>query len=200
MHIAIYVGLTLESEAVLQAAYLNVSTRHKRDAGVHDGCRRAVRFTELRLNAANNLRTKFGATSSPDPKLLGNALFHGLRAGGVGLVRDLHDLSLLANQSLLYWTALSQACKALHDEVAVTICQECIDALQLQISWLKTELKEAAPQALTISAPRTKKVATILRKLPIAALSQLKAPQVFKVATLTTAGLIGFLAGRRRSA
>lgn len=199
MQIAAYVGLTIESEAVLQAAYVNVSTHHKRDAGIHDGCRRAVHFSELRLNAAKDLRKKFSATSSHDPKLLSNALFHGLRVGGLGLVRDLHDLSLLANQSLLYWTGLSQACKALHDEAAVTICQECIDALQLQTSWLKTELKDAAPQALTISAPRTKQISNILRKLPSTALSQWK-PQVAKVATLTTAGLLGFLAGRRRSA
>ena len=199
MHIAIYVGLTIESEAVLQAAYLNVSTRHKR-AGIRDGCRRAVRLTELRLNAANNLSKKFGATCSHDPKLLGNALFHGLRVGGLGLVRDLHDLSLLANQSLLCWVGLSQACKALHEKSAVAMCEENIEALQLEISRLKTEFKEAAPQVLTISTPRTKQFATVLRRLPAATLSQRTATPVLKAAAFTTAGLVGFLVGRRRSA
>ena len=134
MQISTYVGLTMESEAVLQSAYLNAATRHQRDVGIRDGCRRAVRFTELRLNAANDLGRRFGATSSRDPKLVRNALFHGLRAGGLGLLRDLHDLSLLANQSLLYWTGLSQGCKALHDELAVQQCQQSIDAIQLEIS------------------------------------------------------------------
>jgi hypothetical protein len=200
MQIGTYVGLTIESEAVLQSAYLNAATRHKRDAGIRDGSRRAVRFTELRMNAANDLGKRFGATSSRDPKLVRNALFHGLRPGGLGLLRDLHDLALLANQSLLYWTGLSQGCKALHDEHAVKICRQSIDALQLEIDWLKTELKNAAPQVLTISTPRRKQIISIVQKLPTAAFSERRGPQVLKAAAVTTAGLLGFLAGRRCSA
>jgi hypothetical protein len=200
MQIAVYLGLTIESEAVLQAAYMNVANRHKRDPGIRHGCHRAMRFTEVRLNAARDLSQKFGATSSYDPRSLANSLFHGLRADALGLVRDLHDLSLLANQSLLCWTGVSQACKALHDKAAVATCQLSIKALELEISRLNTELKEAAPQALTVSTPRTKQIATIIQQLPGAALSQRTATPVLKAAAYTTAGLIGFLAGRRRSA
>jgi hypothetical protein len=197
MQIAVYMTLTIESEALLQTAYLNVASRHKRDPGIRDGCHRGVRFTEVRLNAARDLSQKFGVTSSHDPKLLA---IHGLRADALGLVRDLHDLSLLVNQSLLCWIGLSQACKALHDKSAVATCEESIEALQLEISRLKTELKEAAPQALTISTPRTKQIATVLQRLPAATFSQRTAMPVLKAAAFTTAGLIGFLAGRRRSA
>jgi hypothetical protein len=200
MQIAVYLGLTIESEVVLQAAYINVANRHKRDPGIRHGCHRAARFTEVRLNSARELSQKFGATSSHDPKLLANALFHGLRADALGLVRDLHDLSVLANQSLLCWTAVSQACKALHDRTAVATCQVSLKALELEISRLNTEIKEAAPQALTVSTPRTKQIATIIQQLPAAALSQRTATPVLKAAAYTTAGLIGFLAGRRRSA
>jgi ferredoxin-nitrate reductase len=200
MQIAVYTALTIESEVVLQIAYLNVASRHKRDAGIRDGCHRAARFAEIRLQGARELTKKFGATSSHDPKLLANALFHGLRADALGLVRDLHDLSLLANQSLLCWTGVSQACKALHDEAAVATCEAGIKSLQLEISRLNTELKEAAPQALTISTPLTHQIATGLRRLPAATFSQRAAMPVLKAAAFTTAGLIGFLAGRRRSA
>jgi ferredoxin-nitrate reductase len=200
MQIAVYLGLTIESEAVLQAAYMNVANRHKRDPGIRHGCHRAARFTEVRLNVARELSQKFGATSSHDPRLLANALFHGLRADALGLVRDLHDLSLLANQSLLCWTGLSQACKALHDEAAIATCQVSLRALELEISRLNMELKEAAPQALTIATPRKKQIATIIQRLPAATFSQRTATPVLKAAAFTTAGLIGFLAGRRRSA
>ena len=64
MQIAVYLGLTIESEVVLQAAYINVANRHKRDAGIRHGCHRAARFMEVRLNAARELSQKFGATSS----------------------------------------------------------------------------------------------------------------------------------------
>jgi hypothetical protein len=200
MQIAVYLGLTIESEAVLQAAYMNVANRHKRDPGIRHGCHRAARFTEVRLNAARELSQKFGATSSHDPRLLANALFHGLRADALGLVRDLHDLSLLANESLLCWTGLSQACKALHDEAAIATCQVSLRALELEISRLNMEFKEAAPQALTIATPRKKHIATIIQRLPAATFSQRTATPVLKAAAFTTAGLIGFLAGRRRSA
>ena len=70
MQIAVYLGLTIESEAVLQTAYMNVASRHKRDPGIRQGCHRAARFTEVRLNAARELSQKFGATSSHDPRLL----------------------------------------------------------------------------------------------------------------------------------
>jgi hypothetical protein len=200
MQIAVYLGLTIESEAVLQAGYMKVASRRRRDPGVRHGCHRAVRFTEVRLEAARELSQKFGAGSSHDPKLLGNALFHGLRADALGLVRDLHDLLLLANQSLLCWTGVSQACKALHDKAAVATCQVSIKALELEISRLNMELKEAAPQALTIATPRTKRIAAIIQQLPAATFSQRTATPVLKAAAFTTAGLIGFLAGRRRSA
>ncbi len=200
MQIAVYTALTIESEVVLQSAYLNVASRHKRDAGIRDGCHRAARFAEIRLNGARELSEKFGATSSHGPKLLADALFQGLRADALGLVRDLHDLSLLANQALLCWTGVSQACKALHDESAVATCQISIKSLQLEISRLNTELKEAAPQALTVSPPRTKRIATLIQQLPSAAFSQRTAIPVLKAAAFTTAGLIGFLAGRHRSA
>jgi ferredoxin-nitrate reductase len=200
MQIAVYMALTIESEQLLQTAYLNVASRHERDAGIRDGCHRAARFAEIRLNGGRELSEKFGTTSSHDPKLLANALFHGLRADALGLVRDLHDLSLLANQSLLCWTGVSQACKALHDEAAVATCQVSIKSLQLEITRLNNELKEAAPQALTISTPRTKQIATVLQRLPAATFSQRAARPVLQAAAFTTAGVIGFLAGRRWSA
>src|SRR5690349_7547271 len=138
MHIATYIGLVTGSEQVLRDAYLQVSSRHDRDADIRDGCAKQARFTEARVRGAAELGSRFGSAGSRDPKTVRDSLFHGMRVGGVGLIRDLHDLSLLANQSLLYWTALYQGIRALHDRVPESICHENIVSVERDISWLTT--------------------------------------------------------------
>jgi hypothetical protein len=49
MQVPVYIGLVDESETVLHAAYRKVADRHKRDAGIRDGCRKFGDLTERRL-------------------------------------------------------------------------------------------------------------------------------------------------------
>ena len=135
-----------------------------------------------------------------DPKYVRDGLFHGVRVGGFGLIWDLHDLLILANQSLLYWTALYQGTRALHDTEAEQICHESILSAEREISWLTTQLKEAATQALTVPPDRLNQAISIGKKLPTTAvLPEQPGAPLLKAAVLTSAGLLGFLIGRRRS-
>jgi hypothetical protein len=62
---------------------------------------------------------------------------------------------------------MSRPPKPQASDAAVAECRESIEALHLEISRLNTELKEAAPQALTISPPR-EEIARLLQGLPSA--------------------------------
>jgi len=86
----------------------------------------------------------------PEPSLLAGALFHGKRSGGFGLLRDLHDLWLLASESHISWEVLHQAAKALRDEELAAICQAGRTFNNRQVAWLRTRIDAAAPQTLVV--------------------------------------------------
>jgi hypothetical protein len=60
----------------------------------------------------------------------GAKLFGGTRGGGLGLLRDLHDLYLMATECEVTGTLVAQAG---------------------QLRWLRTRMKQAAPQALVVA-------------------------------------------------
>ena len=86
----------------------------------------------------------------PEPSKLAGVLFEGNRAGGFGLLRDLHDLWLLAGESHISWEVLHQAAKALRDEELQAICEAGRAFNNRQVAWLRTRIDAAAPQALVV--------------------------------------------------
>lgn len=73
------------------------------------------------------------------------------RGGPVGLLRDLQDLYLLATLVDATWTVVEQAGSALRDKELLSAVEKCQAETQQQISWLKTRMKQAAPQALLVA-------------------------------------------------
>jgi hypothetical protein len=94
---------------------------------------------------------RYQETPSKQPRHLRKALFTGPRAGGVGLLRDLHDLWLAASEVRLSYEALHQAAKALHDKELQSACERCQTDTDRQIAWLRTRIDHAAPQALVVT-------------------------------------------------
>jgi len=198
MEIRSYMGLTSASEAILRDAYLQVSQRHESDADIRDGCRKMAAFAARRIESLHLVETQFGSTSAREPKLVRDALFRGMRVGGLGVVRDLHDLSILGNQVLLYWIELYQGVRALHESSAESICEQNIRGVERELSWLTTQIKQAAPQALTVSPDPLTQAATIAKKLPTSAvLPERTRPSLARAAVLASAGVLGFVLGRR---
>jgi hypothetical protein len=173
-------------------------TLRVQDAGIRDGCRMMAQSSGHGLDAVDQLREVFGGGRARPVNLVGQALFHGLRSGGVGLIRDLHDLTLLANQSLLSWTALYQGLRARHDTAAEAISEASIRQLELEISRLTTEIKDAAPQALTISPPRMNRMIGTLATLAVTARHpQRPASSLLKAAVFMSVAVFGYILGRR---
>lgn len=79
-------------------------------------------------------------------------LFQGTRSGGLGLLRDLQDLYLMASESDISWTVIGQAAQGVRDKDLFAIVQHCEGETATQLKWLRTRMKEAAPQALVAAS------------------------------------------------
>jgi hypothetical protein len=67
------------------------------------------------------------------------------------LLRDLQDLYLMVAECDICWTVVSQAAQGLPDtELAATV-EDCAAGTAVQLAWLRTRMKQAAPQTLVVA-------------------------------------------------
>lgn len=169
--LARYIGILNGSEQELADAFTLLADRHSRNAEVRDVAAELAKWSSRHVQALNTLKGKYGLQPSAHPQRIRSALLYGARMGELGLLQDLQDVSLLANQVRLTWTALEQAAVALHDAEMERLCDEAGRETDRQIAWLCTEIKHTAPQALTVAPNRLAETAASLPKHPsIAAL------------------------------
>ncbi|WP_211238308.1 hypothetical protein [Deinococcus pimensis] len=151
MHVGNYLGLVHGSETRLVDALTKVSEHHGDEPDVFQTCQLLARWSRGHIEQLAPLVEKYREQRNPEPDALEKALFHGPRSGGLGLVRDLHDLWLLANEVQLCWTVLEQAAQALRDEELEGVCQNCARETKRQVKFFLTRIKQAAPQALVVA-------------------------------------------------
>jgi hypothetical protein len=64
------------------------------------------------------------------------------------LLRDLRELYLEAQETEIDWTIVSQGAKAAREKPLIDLCTEGIAETERIVRWLKTRIKETAPQVL----------------------------------------------------
>ena len=166
MELAKYLAMGELGERNLAEAFILVSDRHDRNAEIKNQCRNLAAWSQAHLDLIQPYIQKYGEDKSNNPaaQQVRGALFHGTRIGGVGLLADLQDLALLTNQVLSQWTVINQAAMALGDKELELLTTQFCEETDRQLSWLKTEIKTTAPQALTVPAEKTSQVAASLPK------------------------------------
>jgi hypothetical protein len=151
VHLATCVGLVDEGERTLAESFREVARGHAQEADVVHLCERfAVQCDSHREQLAPVVE-RYGEDHEDEPERLHADGLPGTRTGGVGLLRDLHDLYLLVSYLDISWTVVGQAAKAVRDDELQGIVSWCEKETSTQLSWLKTRMKEAAPQALVVS-------------------------------------------------
>ena len=161
-----YLGIVREAETHLADTLTMVSDRHSADADVRDTARLLARWSRRHIDAIEPHLDRHGAREVPDVARLRAALFQGARMGGLGLLRDLHDLLTLTNYVRGAWTAVFQAAMELHDDALAALCTTAAEDVDRQITWLKTTIQVVAPQALTVPPARRQELAASLPKSP----------------------------------
>ena len=92
------------------------------------------------------LVARYDETKQEEPADLHRALFHGPRGGGLGLVRDLHDVWVLTQEVQLAYELLAKAALALRDEEMESTLGRVSTRTRRQADWNRTRIDHAAPR------------------------------------------------------
>jgi hypothetical protein len=146
-----YLGLLLNSERALAAAYRKVGTAHADEADVQTLTTRLAGQCEEHVRALEPIAARYPTEPADAPEGLLSELFGGVREGGLGLLRDLQDLYLMAVETEICWTMVTQAASGARDEDLIALAQARSAQTAQAVSWLRTRMKQAAPQALVVA-------------------------------------------------
>jgi hypothetical protein len=152
MQLGHYLDLLVRSERELADAFTSVGEAHSDEADVaHLTKRLAAQCTQH----ADALQPFLGGyrqqVGDDEPERLHGTLFDGPRTGSLALLRDLHDLYLMASACDITWTLVGQAARSLRDTELEAVVATAQPETALQLQWLTTRMKQAAPQTLVVS-------------------------------------------------
>jgi hypothetical protein len=166
MQLPAYLGIVRDAERHLADALTLLADRHSADADVRDVARLLARWSRAHVAKLAPFLARYGVRSMADPARLRGGLLQGTRVGGLGLVRDVHDLLTYGQYVRGAWTAVFQAAMELHDMELAGLCTEAAEATDRQLIWLETRLRLTAPQALTVPPSRGAELYASLPKVP----------------------------------
>jgi hypothetical protein len=146
-----YIGLLHRSLGELADAYREVADGHGDEPDVAEECQMLARRCDAHVEQLAPIVDRYGEDAEEEPERLHQDLFGGTRSGGLGLLRDLHDLVLLATECELAWTVIGQAAQGARDEELSALVQDAEGDLGIHLAWLRTRIKQAAPQALVVA-------------------------------------------------
>ncbi|MCU1368140.1 MAG: hypothetical protein JWL72_2838 [Ilumatobacteraceae bacterium] len=150
MHLGHYIELLRHSQDVLSKAYREVAAAHPDEPDVRIDCEKFAEQIQRHSDRLAPVHTRYSGESQNEPERLLSSLFHGTRSGPLGLLRDLHDVYLVASECDLAWTLITQAARGARDTELICIASECDGQVAVQLAWLRSRMKQAAPQALVV--------------------------------------------------
>lgn len=151
MNLAHYLGLLHKAEVDLAAAYRAIGEAHMDEPDVYYDCEKFAAQCDRHAERLQPFADRYGEEADDEPDRLHSELFTGTREGGLGLLRDLHDLYLMAAECDISWTLVGQAARGARDTDLMEVVTGCEGETATQMAWLRTRMKHAAPQALVVS-------------------------------------------------
>lgn len=151
MQLAHYLGLLHHAETQLAAALRDVAGGHAEEVDVAHLCRRLAQECDGHAERLRPFAERYGEEADDEPERLRSELFAGSRDGPLGLLRDLHDLYLMATECDIAWTLIAQAAQGARDDELLATVRACEGETAVQLKWLATRMKQAAPQALVVA-------------------------------------------------
>ena len=150
MHLGNYLRLLQVAEENLASAFREVAEGHADEADVRVIGTRLAAQCESHAHRLEPFARRY-SEESEEPERLHSNLFGGVRGGGLGLLRDLHDLYLMACECDIVWTLVGQGAQGARDTELLEITHGCEPETATQMQWLRTRMKQAAPQALVVA-------------------------------------------------
>jgi hypothetical protein len=151
MNLAHYLGLVHRSETTLATAFREVEDRHRDEPDVVQECALMAGWSDRHASGLHPFVEHYGEQANDEPERLHSEIFRGTRQGGLALLRDLHDLYLVATECSVSWVVVGQAAAGARDTALGELVSQCEQDTARQLKWLLTRMKQAAPQALVVS-------------------------------------------------
>jgi len=151
MHVANYLELLHASEQQLVDALMTVAAHHSDEPDISQTCYLAALWSREAIFSLKPLIELYSDRKSDEPERLTKVLFEGPRTGSLALIRDLHDLWLLASHVQLCLSVLEQASKALHDQDLEGFCVQFGGQTKRQVAWLLGRIRQSASQTLVVA-------------------------------------------------
>ncbi|GAA3721551.1 hypothetical protein HDA32_002058 [Spinactinospora alkalitolerans] len=151
MQLAHYIGLLHRAEDALASALREIAEAHADEHDIAHICRMLAGQCEGHVERLAPFAERYREEADEEPERLHSELFRGRRQGGLGLLRDLHDLYLMAAECDVAWTMIGQAAQGARDTELFAVVTACEGETATQLKWLRTRMRAAAPQALVVA-------------------------------------------------
>ncbi|SNS50179.1 Molybdopterin oxidoreductase Fe4S4 domain-containing protein [Noviherbaspirillum humi] len=149
-HVADYIGLLQESERRLVKGFEQARATHPDEPDIGPLCALFASWSQESAQALDPFVARYGERREGEPERLDQALLVQRSQGGFDMLRDLHDLWLMVNESLISLDALEQAARSLHDKAFEEAITSIREKNSRQATWLRTRIRQAAPQTLVV--------------------------------------------------
>ncbi|MEN8582540.1 hypothetical protein B1A87_018910 [Arthrobacter sp. KBS0703] len=152
MKLPVYIGLLDEAEATLAASFRVVADGHGDEPDVHFILQTLAQQCDAHREALQPVIDRYGeeVEGEEEHRLTANGVT-GVRSGPLALMLDLQDLYVLVHHIDVTWMMVGQAAQGDRDKELQAVVKQCEGDSELQIRWLKTRMKQAAPQALLVA-------------------------------------------------
>jgi len=151
VHLAHYLGLLHRAQINLADAFRQVADAHQDEPDIYHLCRQQAQRCDTHAQQLQPFAQRYAEEAPQEPDRLHSELFRGTRTGGIGLLRDLQDLYLMAAEGDICWTLVGQAARGARDHDLLDVVGHCENETTTQLKWLRTRMKQAAPQALVVA-------------------------------------------------
>jgi hypothetical protein len=152
MHLGNYLQYLLKAERNLAEGFRKTGEGHTEEVDVFHTTDALALQCEAHAEKLEPFCKKYGKEKATEPDRLYHELFGETRSGGLGLLRDLQDLYLMAHACDIAWTMVGQAARGARDTGLLEVVNACEGQTATQIKWLRTRMKQAAPQALLVAS------------------------------------------------
>jgi hypothetical protein len=152
MFLANYLGLLHQSELDLAEGFRKVAAGHAAEVDVYHICNTLAKQCDAHAEQLGPFVDRYGEQRDEEPERLYHDLFDETRSDSFGLLRDLQDLYVMTNFCDITWTMVGQAAQGAGDVELYETVNSLEGQTSTQIKWLKTRMKQAAPQTLLVAS------------------------------------------------
>jgi len=151
VHLGHYLRLLHTAQENLAGGFRTVAHGHADEADIVRLCHKLAAQCDAHAEQLAGHADRYADAASDEPDALHSDIFRGPRSGALGLLRDLQDLYVMAAEVDVVWTLVGQAAQGARDEALFGVVTACEAETAIQLKWLRTRLKQAAPQALVVA-------------------------------------------------